>query len=330
MALRPETSLPKQPLPPEPLRVAFFGSPALALPTLEALLAVPELAQVVLVVTQPDRPSGRGLTLHAPPVAARARELGLPLLQPEKIRTGPFPAQLKAAAPDVAVVIAYGRILTTELLETPRFGCINVHASLLPRWRGAGPIQWSLIAGDAETGVTTMWMEEGLDTGPTLAVVREPIGIEDTAGSLGGRLAQQGARLLIETLKVLVSGRLTATSQPEDGATMAPLLTREDGRIRWEEAAPAVWNRIRGVTPGPGAWTVFRGGELKVTSARPHQGVSGRELAGTVLTADDTGLVVACGEGALEVLTVVPPGKRPMSGAEFVRGYKPTVGAPLA
>lgn len=328
MALRPEISLPKQKHP-EPLRVAFFGTPALAVPTLLALIGRPDLVEVVLVVSQPDRPTGRGLGTHPTPVAACARAHGLSLAQPEKIRAGAFPEELSAVRPDVAVVIAYGRILTTQILETPRFGCVNVHASLLPRWRGAGPIQWSLIAGDTRTGVTTMWMEEGLDTGPMLLQEVEEIQPEDTAATLGPRLAARGAALLIRTLEHLRDGTLVAVDQPEDGVSHSPLLDREDGRVRWDAPAHEVWNRIRGVTPGPGAFTSFRGGELKILAARPVEDAV--ELPpGTIVPGPEGELRIACGAGCLDLITVQPPGKKAQSVADFTRGYRPRIGALFA
>ncbi len=325
MAIDPQTALPSEPLT-RPLRVAFFGTPALALPTLNALLERPDLCEVVLVVAQPDKPTGRGRKLRPPPVAARATELGLPLLQPRKVRTGAFPEALEALDLDVAVVIAYGRILTTRHLETPRFGCINVHASLLPAWRGAGPIQWSLAAGDAETGVTTMWMEEGLDTGPMLRVAREPIRDDDTAATLGQRLAALGAQTLIETLEDLVAGRLSATPQPEDGVSLAPLLTKEDGNIDFTRPARAVSAHARGMSPWPGAVCGYRGALLKVRGIALAEG-SG--APGEVLRADSDGIVVACGDGAVALTKVQPPGKRALDVGDFLNGYPVEIGESL-
>jgi methionyl-tRNA formyltransferase len=325
MALDPAETLPKQPCS-APLRVAFFGTPALALPTLEAMLAAPEVCEVVLVVCQPDKPSGRGRELRAPPVAARAKELGLPLLQPRRVRSGEFPDAVEAANLDVAVVIAYGRILTTRLLEAPRFGCVNVHASLLPRWRGAGPIQWSLIGGDDVTGVCTMWMEEGLDSGPVLLRREERIRPDDTAVTLGDRLGRAGAELLVETLRELHAGRLTATPQDEAGVTLAPMLTKDDGRIRWEEPARAILRRAAGTTPWPGPFCGWRGRTLRVHGIEAADGVG---AAGTVLSADDAGVVVACGDGALRLTRVQPPNKKPMAAGEFLRGYPLEVGESL-
>ncbi len=325
MAIDPQTALPSEPLT-RPLRVAFFGTPALALPTLDALLDRPDLCEVVLVVAQPDKPTGRGRKLRPPPVAARATELGLPLLQPRKVRTGAFPEALETLDLDVAVVIAYGRILTTRHLETPRFGCINVHASLLPAWRGAGPIQWSLAAGDSETGVTTMWMEEGLDTGPMLRVAREAIRDDDTAATLGQRLAALGARTLIETLEELVAGRLAATPQPVEGVSLAPLLTKEDGNIDFTRPARAVSAHARGMSPWPGAVCGYRGALLKV---RGIALADGSGPPGVVLRADSDGIVVACGDGAVALTRVQPPGKRALDVGDFLNGYPVEIGESL-
>ncbi len=325
MALDPTQTLPNRPLD-RPLRAAFFGTPALALDTLEAMLAAPEVCEVVLVVCQPDKPAGRGRELRAPPVAQRAKELGLPLLQPRRVRSGAFPEAVKAADLDVAVVIAYGRILTTELLEAPRFGCVNVHASLLPRWRGAGPIQWSLIGGDDVTGVCTMWMEEGLDSGPVLMRREEPIRPDDTSTTLGGRLGKAGAELLVETLRELQAGRLQATAQDASQVTLAPLLTKDDGRIRWDEPSRAILGRAAGTTPWPGPFCRWRGKTLRVHGIEPAEGAG---APGQVLAVGDDGIVVACGDGALRLTRVQPPNKKPMPVADFLRGYPLEVGESL-
>jgi methionyl-tRNA formyltransferase len=325
MAHSPQAVLPRSPLS-RRLRVAFFGTPALAVPTLDALVAS-DVCDVVGVVSQPDKPAGRGRSVRPTPVAARARELDLPLRQPRRIRTGEFPEWLESLDLDVAVVIAYGRILTSRHLETPRYGCVNVHASLLPAWRGAGPIQWSIMAGDAVTGVTTMWMEEGLDTGPMLLVSEEPIHPDDTAATLGPRLARLGAELAVRTLEELVAGRLRATAQPAEGVSHAPLLSKEHGRLVWEESADACRNRLRGVSPWPGAWAPWRDKALKVHAATVE---SAAGVPGTVLAADDSGILVACGEGALRLTRVQPPNKKAMGAADFLRGYPLEVGERLS
>ena len=328
MALDPTSTLPRSPGS-QPLRVAFFGSPALAIPTLDALLARPDLCEVVAVVAQPDKPVGRGRKMRPPPVAARATDAGIRLLQPRRLRRGPFPEALESLDLDLAVVIAYGRILTTRILETPRFGCINVHASLLPAYRGAGPIQWAIIRGEERTGVCTMWMEEGLDTGPVLQVREEPIRADDTAGTLGDRLARLGASLLIETVEELAAGRLTATTQAGEGVSLAPLLSKEDGRLDWRRPAVVLDRLVRGTAPWPGAWCGFRGKTLKVHAASPVPDEPDVP-PGTIVSATDHGLLVRCSAGSLLVERVQPPGKRAMDAGEFLRGYRAAAGESLA
>ena len=325
MALDPQQALPRAPVE-RPLRAAFFGTPALALPTLEAMLARPDVCQVVAVVAQPDKPVGRGKKLRPPPVAKRAAELGLPLFQPRKVRSGEFPEAIQALELDVAVVIAYGRILTTRLLEAPRFGCINVHASLLPAWRGAGPIQWAILAGDDRSGVTTMWMEEGLDTGPMLQVQEVEISGEDTAQSLGKTLAALGAETLIDTLVALRAGTLKATPQPDSGASYARLLTKEDGILDWTKSAVELSRTVRGLTPWPGTFCGFRGESLKVHAVDVVPG-SGRP--GQIVAQGDDGIDVGCGEGLLRLTRVQPPGRKAQSAGDFSRGYRPEIGESL-
>ncbi len=327
MALDPRRALPRRPLD-RPLRTAFFGTPALAVKSLDALLARPDLCDVVAVVAQPDKAVGRSGKLRPPPVAKRAAERGLPLHQPRRIRTGPFPEALEALDLDVAVVVAYGRILTSRHLETPRFGCVNVHASLLPRYRGAGPIQWAIARGEQVTGVCTMWMTEGLDSGPILRVREEPIADDDDARTLGDRLGGIGADLLVATLEELQAGTLTATDQPEEGVTLAPLLSKEDGRLRWEDPAQALAWRIRGFSPWPGAWCGFRGDTLKVHRAVPVDDEADAPV-GSVVRVDDAGLLVRCGVGSLLLTVVQPPGRKAQPAADFARGYRPEPGESL-
>ncbi|HCP48010.1 MAG TPA: methionyl-tRNA formyltransferase [Deltaproteobacteria bacterium] len=328
MALDPTSALPSQALD-APLRVVFFGSPALAIPSLESLLSAPEFCEVVAVVAQPDRPAGRGQKLTPPPVARRARERGLPLLQPRKLKSGAFPESIDALAADLAVVVAYGRILTTRLLEAPRFGCINVHASLLPAYRGAGPIQWALIHGESETGVTTMWMEEGLDTGPILGSRSTQIEPGEDAGSLGRRLAQLGADLLVDTVRDLHRGTLVAQVQDHERASLAPLLSVEDGALDWTGDAVALSNRIRGVTPWPGAACFHGSLRLKVIRAEPcaeQQPMSGLEPMcpepGQVVSSGDDGIRVRCGRGDLLLTRLQPAGRKALDAVEFLRGHR--------
>ena len=303
------------------MRVVFFGTPEFAVPTLDALVAAGH--EVVLVVAQPDRPAGRGQKLAPPPVAARAAVLGLPLAQPTKIRSGEFPAQVKALGADVAVVLAYGRILTRELLDAPRLGCVNVHASLLPRWRGAAPIQAAILAGDAETGVCTQQMQEGLDTGPVLRAIRTAIGRHETAGALHDRLMSLSAEVAVATLADLEHA--SPVAQDDALATWAPKIGREDGLVDWARPADDLDRRVRAMTPWPGGYVPWDGGPLKLIEVRP---VAGAGRPGQILGTSP--LVVACGEGALELRTVQAPGRRPVSGADFANGAHLAVGGTLA
>jgi methionyl-tRNA formyltransferase len=303
------------------MRVIFMGTPDFAVPTLDALVAAGH--DVVLVVAQPDKPVGRGQQLASPPVARRARELGLPVAQPSKIKSGAFPEQVRAAQADVAVVLAYGRILTPELLAAPRYGCVNVHASLLPRWRGAAPIQAAILAGDALTGVCTQQMHEGLDTGPVYLERTTPIGPHETAGALHDRLAAMSAEVAVATLAALP----TASPRPQDdaAATWAPKIGKEDGHLDWHRPAEELDRRIRAMTPWPGGFCDFRGVSLKILEARP---VAGQGPPGTVLATRP--LLVAAGRGALELITVQLPGKKPISGADLANGARVAVGGALA
>ena len=292
------------------MRVVFMGTPAFAVPTLNAIVEAGH--EVLGVVAQPDKPAGRGNALNVPPTVQRARELGLEVKQPKAVRSGAFPEWMESACADVAVVMAYGRILTPRLLAAPRLGCINVHASLLPRWRGAAPIQWSILAGDPSTGVATMQMAEGLDTGDVLYMEETPIGPEETAGELSERLSALGADLLLRTL----AERPHPTPQDNALATHAPMLTKEHGRIDWHRPAVEIGWQVRGLSPWPGTFTTFRSEPLKILRVRPLPDVHGH--AGAMLD----GPIVACGEGALELLEVQLPGKKAVRGADFINGSR--------
>ena len=328
------------------VRAIFFGTPALAVPALNALT---ELAEVVFVVCQPDRPSGRGLLLKPPPVKVRALELGLPVLQPEKIRTPEFAARMRSAAADVGLVIAYGRILPTAVLEAPRRGCMNLHASLLPHYRGAAPITWAIVRGETETGISLMQMDEGCDTGPVFTQHRIPIGETITADDLGQEIGELGARVVASDLVRAVAGTLTAVTQDHGAATMAPLLKKEDGRIDWTRGARMVHDHIRGMTSWPGAFTsipaegaargpgpgggaspeVASSKGLKVLESRPL--ASDRVLAepGTVIATSKTAVEVACGTGAVEILRAQVEGRKPLRAAELLAGRAIHVGMVL-
>ncbi len=276
------------------MRVVFMGTQDFAVPTLDAVVAAGH--EVILVVAQPDRPAGRGKRPRKPPVAVRALELGLPVAQPKAIRSGRFPRRYASLEPDVAVVIAYGRILTPELLQTPRLGCVNVHASLLPRWRGAAPIQAAILAGDEVTGVCTQRMEEGLDTGPIYVSRSLAIGPGETAGTLHDRLAALGAEVAVETLEGL-----------------------EDRQPVSQDEAAATW--VRAMTPGPGGFVGDGKARLKL---REVALADGSGPPGTVLSLDP--LVVACGEGAVALVEVQAPGKRPLPGRVFANGARLALG----
>lgn len=311
------------------MRVIFMGTPDFAVPTLDALVDAGH--EVVLVVAQPDKPVGRGRKLTKPPVAARAVELGLPLSQPRAIKSGRFPARVAALDADVAVVIAYGRILTEQLLTAPRHGCVNVHASLLPRWRGAAPIQAAILHGDAQTGVCTQRMELGLDTGPVYREERIPLDGTETAGQLHDALSALSAKVAVDTLAQIAAGGPAPRPQDHDAATHAPKIAKADGQIRWSEPADALDRRIRAMTPWPGGWVPLGAtpadGALKIKAARPVADETAGVSPGHVVSTSP--LVVACGAGALELVTVQAPGRKPVSGVDYANGAHLAVGAPL-
>jgi methionyl-tRNA formyltransferase len=297
------------------MRVVFFGSPAFALPSLEA---VAREHQVLAVVSQPDRPAGRGKQLQPPPVKVLAMRLGLPVEQPTKLRDGVLAKILTALQPDVFVVVAYGRILPPDLLAVPKLGAWNLHASLLPKYRGAAPIQWAVIRGESKTGVCVMRMEEGLDTGPVAASLEESIRDDDTAGTLADRLATRGSQLLAASLLRIADGTVTPRVQDEAGATLAPLMKKEDGYLDLGANARVVSAQARGVDPWPGA-TVFLGGEpVKVFGPRV---IGGQGAPGEIQGLAPQGLAVACGEGAVAFAELQMPGRRRMPAAAFLAGH---------
>ena len=299
-----------------PLKVAFAGTPEFAAAALEAILAAG--FDVPLVLTQPDRPAGRGMKLAASPVKQVALAHGIPVDQPDKLRTEAQRASLAACAADVLVVAAYGLILPRAVLDLPRLGCVNIHASLLPRWRGAAPIHRAIESGDAETGITIMQMDEGLDTGPMLMKRALPIGPADTTGSLHDRLAVLGAEMIVEALRKLPVGELVATPQPADGATYAAKIGKAEAAIDWRRPAAEIERAMRAFNPFPGAIANLRQTPVKVWRAEV---ASGRGEPGSVLHAEDGGVVVACGDGALRLVELQKPGSRRMSAGEFLRGF---------
>jgi len=297
------------------LRLAFLGTPDFAHVSLEALAAVGH--EIAAVYSQPPRPAGRGKKLRLSPVQAFAEARGWEVRTPKRLKDPEAQAAFAALELDVAVVAAYGLILPRAILEAPRLGCLNVHASLLPRWRGAAPIQRAILAGDAETGITIMQMDEGLDTGAMLLQEAIPIGPRTTASELHDALAALGGRVIVEALEGLAVGRLSPRPQPEAGVTYAAKLERGEGRLDWREPAEALDRRRRAFAPWPGAWFEAAGERIKLLDseivARPSQAAPGQVL--------DAGPTIACGKGALRLVTLQRAGKQPMAAAEFLRGF---------
>ena len=306
------------------MQVVFFGSPYFALPSLESLRDVGHT--LALVVSQPGKPVGRRGEVTDPPVAARAKSLGIQVFQPSTLKDDAAVARLSAAGADVFVVVAYGRILAQRVLDLPRLGCVNVHGSLLPRWRGASPVQASVLAGDAVTGVSIMKMEAGMDTGPVFTMRETRIGEEESAEELGARLALMGADALVETLNFL-EGEWGPVPQDESRATTCPKITREDARVDWTRPAVELARRSRAFTPWPGLFTIRKNTRVKLSRLSPvasapwlRDGAEGSS-PGTILEAG-TRLVVACGEGAVSIGTLQAEGRRELPVAEFIRGER--------
>ena len=303
------------------MKLVFCGTPQFAVPVLEAVVAAGH--EVCLVVTQPDRAAGRGMQVHVGAVKAAALKHGLAVVQPEKIKKNEeFRAQLEAIKPDVILVVAYGRIIPDWMLALPRFGCVNLHGSLLPKYRGAAPIQWAVANGETQTGVTTMLLEAGLDTGPMLLAQVVPIDPEQTAADLFESLAEVGAGLMVKTLAGLEDGSVEAIAQDHAAATLAPILTREDGRMDFSRAAEELVNRWRGFQPWPGAWTSLRGKKPIVQRMCVGEGAC---VAGEVRVVGDR-MFVGCGESEIELLEVQMEGKKKMAAGEFLRGFQVKTG----
>ncbi|GIQ67689.1 methionyl-tRNA formyltransferase [Xylanibacillus composti] len=311
-------------------RIVFMGTPDFAVTALEALLDAGY--EVAAVVSQPDRPKGRKRMLTPPPVKAAAEKHGIPVLQPEKLRAPESVEDIRRLRPDLIVTAAYGQILPKSVLELPQFGCINVHASLLPKYRGGAPIHYAVINGESKTGVTIMYMAEGLDTGDMISKIEVPITSEDTTGTLHDKLSAAGAELLIETVPKLLAG--TASREPQDDAlaSYAPNITREDERIDWSKSAAAIHNQVRGLNPWPVAFTTLDGQVWKIwrtevvrTDAAPDV----HRPAGAVVSAEDGRIVVQTGTGHLALLDIQPQGKRPMPTSEWLKGGKLAAGTVL-
>jgi methionyl-tRNA formyltransferase len=312
------------------IRTVFMGTADIAVPLLRAL-AADSGTEVTAVISQPDRPKGRKLKLQPTPVKGAAEEIGLPVLQPEKCRDPDFLRQLRDWAPDIIVVMAYGQILPPALLDISQHGCLNVHTSILPKYRGAAPIQWAIWNGDAETGVTIMKMDAGMDTGDIVAVERTSIVPDDDAQSVHDRLGDIGARLLVATLPDYVAGRILPRAQTESLATHARKISKEDGRLDWSQSATELWNQIRALTPWPGTFCQWSQDEqptrLKILRAEP---VDGPAIApGQVMKADREGLIVTCGEGCLRILELQKQGGRRLPVRDFLAGNRLTPGTRL-
>jgi len=309
---------------PRSLKVVFMGTPDFALPTLQGL--IDSGARLLAVYTQPDRPKGRGRKLAPSPVKELAVREGIPVLQPQKLRDPQVVEELRRLAPDLIVVIAYGQILPQSVLDIPHHGCINVHASLLPEYRGAAPINKAIIDGETETGITTMLMDAGLDTGDMLVKKATPVGPFETAGGLHDRLALLGREAMDETMRRLCDGTLRPEKQDDSLTCYAPMLKKEDGRIDWTRTAVEIHNQVRGLDPWPGAFTFLEGEVLKIAVTAPQDGGGD---PGTVVAVDRNSVQVACGMGVLRIGELQLPGKKRLPAADFLRGCPLPVGTLL-
>ncbi|HCB93033.1 MAG TPA: methionyl-tRNA formyltransferase [Selenomonas sp.] len=298
-------------------RTIFMGTPEFSVPCLEALT---ECCEVIGVITQPDKPRGRGQRLQPSPVKVCAEKHGIPVYQPEKIKTEEFTTRLEEMKPDLIVVVAFGQILSQRILDIPEYGCINVHASLLPRYRGAAPMQWCLINGESKTGITTMFMDAGLDTGDML--LKHEIEISDSMNlsELHDRMMTEGAKLLTQTLKQLSEGTLIREKQEDSDSCYAPMLNKETGRIDWSKSASEIHNLVRGLDSWPGAYTFRNGEKYKIWRTMVEDGTS-VSPAGEILQADSHGLLVSTGNGLLRVLELQAPGGKRMPAGDYLRGH---------
>ncbi len=299
------------------MRIIFMGTPDFAVPCLQALHESEHT--LLALVTQPDRPKGRGGKLTPPATKVFAQEHGIPVFQPPRMKDPTFLDELKGLNPDLIAVTAFGRILPPVILDLPPKGCVNVHASLLPKYRGAAPINWAIINGETETGITTMQMDPGMDTGDMLLVEKFPIGPEDTAGMVFDELSEIGARLLMKTIAGIGEGTLEAIPQDNEKATMAPLMEKETGKIDWTQPAQAISNRVRGLDPWPGAFTFYKGERLRIWKAAVDD-ESGSGEAGTVVRVDKEAIVAASGQGLLKITEIQPANGKRMAVRQFLAG----------
>lgn len=300
------------------MKIVFMGTPDFAVPSLNALLS--SKREIAAIVTQPDKPSGRGKKQALPPVKAAALNSGIRVLQPERIKDEAFVNTIKEINPDVIVVAAYGKILPKDIIQLPRYGCINVHASLLPKYRGAAPINWAIVNGEKETGITIMQMDEGLDTGSILLQKGVEITKEDTAGTLTNKLSKIGAGLLIEGLDAIEKGGIKPIPQDNSKASYAPILKKEDGQIDWTKGAEDIYNMVRGMDPWPGAFTYYKGELWKVWKVR--HGDTGKGRPGEILTADKDRIDVVSKDSVTAILEIQPANKKRMPVSDFLRGNK--------
>ena len=303
------------------LRIVFCGTPAFAVPSLQRLIAESDF-EIGGVVTQPDRPRGRSQEMHGSPVKTAAVAAGIPVFQPEKIKSDEGYEYFKRLAPDVVVIIAYGQIISQRLIDIPRLGWVNLHASLLPKYRGAAPINWAVASGEKVTGLTTMLIDAGLDTGPMLLKYQTGIGADETAPELTAQLAESGGPLIVETLRKLDSGEIAPTPQDNSQASLAPILKKEDGRIDWWMSAFKIYNRIRGLQPWPGAFTTFRGKICQIWG-KPLKPISAGGTPGVILPTKEDGLLVICGASTvLHVEHLQLEGRKRVTDGEFMIGAR--------
>ncbi len=300
------------------MRIVFMGTPDFAVPSLEALLTKHE---VVLVITQPDKPKGRGKKMVFSPVKECALAHGIPVLQPEKVKDPAFIAELRTYAPDLIAVAAFGQILTEPILEMPKYGCINVHGSLLPKYRGAAPMQWAIIDGETVTGITTMYMAKGLDSGDMLLKAEVEIAPSDTFQEVHDKMAEEGAKLLLKTLDGLEQGTISRIEQNHDEATYAPMITKETGHIDWSKNGADIINLMRGLDPAPAAYTEYEGEVLKLFWAETMEGAENTPC-GTVISVGKKGFAVQCGDGALFIKELQARGGKRMAADAYLRGHE--------